>query len=77
MVLGNSKHALDSVACTLFTELHLEDGIVNRFSRYLPTQHVQLSVRDFEVCSGIFMLEHFMKIRISHHTDETRTKTHT
>lgn len=38
VVFGGDKHVLDTCAGTFLAELHLEDGMVDGFSRYLPCE---------------------------------------
>jgi hypothetical protein len=56
MVLGSGEHVHDAGARSLFAELHLQNRVVNRFSRDLSSQHVQLSMGKFKVGCRVFVL---------------------
>lgn len=57
MVSRRRKHVHDARACSLFAELHLQNGMINRLSRNLPSKHVEFPVRNLEVCRRVFVLE--------------------
>ena len=54
--LGHHQHALDPLARPFLAELHLEDSVVDGLASYLTTKQIQLAMRDFEVCCGVFVL---------------------
>jgi len=56
MVPSGGKHVHDTFACPLLAKLHLQNSIVNGLPCYLPSEHVQLAMRDFEVCRRVFVL---------------------
>ena len=49
MVLGGRQHVHYSATRALLTKLHLQNRPVDRLSRNLVGEHVELSVRYFEV----------------------------
>ena len=56
VLFGNDKHALYAGTRPLLTKHHLQDRGVNGLPRNLATELVELSVRDFEIRGGIFVL---------------------
>ena len=58
MRLGDHEHVPNAFAGTFLAECHLQDGRVNWLASDLPSNLVELPVRDFEVRRRVFVLEH-------------------
>lgn len=57
MVFSSREHVHDAGTRPLLAELHLQYRIVDWLSSYLPSEHIQLTMRQFEIRSGVFMLK--------------------
>jgi hypothetical protein len=57
VITSNDKHTLDSFASPLLAERHLQNSMIDWFSRYLSTKVIQFTARYFEIGSGVFVLQ--------------------
>jgi hypothetical protein len=73
MVSGSSEHVHDSRASSLLTKLHLQNRVVDGFSRNLSAEHIQFAVRNLEVGGRIFVLEQNDLVRFMGYRTRQRT----
>jgi hypothetical protein len=56
VITSHDKHALDPLASPFLAKRHLQNSMIDWFSRYLSTKIIQFAVRYFEIGSGVFVL---------------------